>query len=1366
MPLNYFQFTKQTFTNLVQNSSKLVALLGLSVLTLTSFSSNLQTKAQADLSVKPSLTTNPTAKLQTNSKTCPDGQFLLEYFNGTNLQGEVLGSRCEAKIDFNQAQNTAPSDKIWPPYNWSVRFTGKVNFEPGKYKFTMVSDDGSRLFIDEKKVIDSWKDQDGTVPTYYETELSGLKQIKMDYYQTGRGSIAKLSWEKTGKITTNNAVSSSNSSTSSTFNSQAGISKKTGYLRYIEGLEPITEDKKESKHKEATWSFIDIETKEEVYVNIPETLIKTKGGAYYLTKDKVEISYSQEDWDKALRDPKFLLNIIDIKPLGLPAVDPFLGNNNASNFWMGQYADKLGTQKYATIMCKFPDIAQLPTTQTRLNSIINGTTTNTLQDYFKKSSFGKLDFTADIYSNNNLWYTMPRPESFYTGPNFTALRDDCANAANADINFLNYDGIINIYNGETWDDNSAWGGPNNWMFLDGQWKRYGMTYIPPWVYRGVAGFYNMDLGAFAHEIGHSLGLPHSSSQNFDGSLNEYGSRWDLMSNSRVRINGNFVPSDLIAYYKDRLGWIADNKRSRILTSDSTVIEIDSNSNPQNNPNNFQVAYVKDNSNLPGTSQFETYSIESRFFRDYDQNLAGNNLQESVVIHKISSFGGSDRRAILTTSLTAQSGNNNFATGSGNLNIRVCEKKIASFVVAINSVCPGSIGDQVWEDLNGNNLKDIGENGVNGITVNLVNQAGNAVTDINNQPIVAQTTQTVGAVQGFYRFNNLRPGQYRVNFSNIPANMRLVEKTGNLIDPNNSDVNLNDGGQGVFATDQFTLSAGQNIDYVDAGLRKKSGILGNKVWEDLNGNNLQDAGEPGIDGVIVSLTDQNGQPVRDVDGVIIPNQTTATVNGELGIYNFSKLPDGNTVNVGGQALQYIVKFSNLPANMKPVTKTGNMADPNNSDINPNLQTDPLALLFWENSQGTIDSVDAGFRRDVPNTLMVWGGNYAGELGVGSSKKTYSPTPVINGKDIKKVVPNNFSTIILKNDGTVWTVGMNNCGWLGNGQYRADYCGENTGSPIDTSTPAKITFGNNVLIQDIAATYAIDTNGNVWGWSIPCIKGQSPLENGCDPNINPGVPRRVLSAPGVLLANMVSFNENTITSIAPYGITDSNKNNFGTNAFDTTGRSWELLGDYTKAIIVKNVAPGNFTWDLVSKSTGNYTLLKDGRLFETVNNTPVQIKPGTTFKDVAVSTHILALETSGRVWSKGFNICGQNGIGGTVRDKWPAYNSYYGYNVQVGWYGCWSLANFDHAANPPVTDFVLVKDTKGTGILSNIKSVSATGLQSIAMTNDGQVYVWGGSDYGIGLGENILQVSLPTLIPNISKVQKVITRSDKVFLIIQD
>ncbi len=40
--------------------------------------------------------------------------------------------------------------------------------------------------------------------------------------------------------------------------------------------------------------------------------------------------------------------------------------------------------------------------------------------------------------------------------------------------------------------------------------------------------------------------------------------------------------------------------------------------------------------------------------------------------------------------------------------------------------PSSLGDYVWEDLNANGIQDDGDTGVEGVTVNLKDEAGNVI----------------------------------------------------------------------------------------------------------------------------------------------------------------------------------------------------------------------------------------------------------------------------------------------------------------------------------------------------------------------------------------------------------------------------------------------------------------------------------------------------------------------------------------------------------------------------------------------------------------------------------------------------------------
>jgi serine-aspartate repeat-containing protein C/D/E len=52
------------------------------------------------------------------------------------------------------------------------------------------------------------------------------------------------------------------------------------------------------------------------------------------------------------------------------------------------------------------------------------------------------------------------------------------------------------------------------------------------------------------------------------------------------------------------------------------------------------------------------------------------------------------------------------------------------------------------------------------------------------------------------------------------------------------------------------------NYIDIGVYPSTTSIGDQVFSDYNGNGLQDAGEPGLDGVTVELLDLAGNPVND------------------------------------------------------------------------------------------------------------------------------------------------------------------------------------------------------------------------------------------------------------------------------------------------------------------------------------------------------------------------------------------------------------------------------------------------------------------------------------------------------------------------
>jgi hypothetical protein len=109
----------------------------------------------------------------------------------------------------------------------------------------------------------------------------------------------------------------------------------------------------------------------------------------------------------------------------------------------------------------------------------------------------------------------------------------------------------------------------------------------------------------------------------------------------------------------------------------------------------------------------------------------------------------------------------------------------------------SLGDRVWFDTNLNGLQDEGEAGFPGVTVELRDCAGNLLgTDVTD-------------ANGLYLFDNLQPGDYKVNFVKPEGYAFTLQDAGN--DAMDSDADAT--GAAVCTT----LVAGENDLTWDAGL---------------------------------------------------------------------------------------------------------------------------------------------------------------------------------------------------------------------------------------------------------------------------------------------------------------------------------------------------------------------------------------------------------------------------------------------------------------------------------------------------------------------------------------------------------------------
>ncbi|MDT8333626.1 SdrD B-like domain-containing protein [Roseomonas gilardii] len=233
----------------------------------------------------------------------------------------------------------------------------------------------------------------------------------------------------------------------------------------------------------------------------------------------------------------------------------------------------------------------------------------------------------------------------------------------------------------------------------------------------------------------------------------------------------------------------------------------------------------------------------------------------------------------------------------------------------------SLGDRVFLDRNANGIQDAEDTGIAGLRVTLLDASGMAT---------GQTTTT--DANGNYLFPSLVPGTYRIRFDTPSQAHASPRDVGS--DLTDSDIDA------TGTTGSITLSSAEAARNTDAGFWYDTRI-GDRAWEDLNGNGLQDAGEPGLGGVVARLLNVGGQEVA------------RTVTAADGSYLFAGYPSGS----------YSLQFQ------APAGYVATRADAGGNDA---LDSDALAnggTVVFVNA-GPDSSRDAGFYRPVTVGGDVW------------------------------------------------------------------------------------------------------------------------------------------------------------------------------------------------------------------------------------------------------------------------------------------------------------------------------------------------------------------------------------------------------------
>ena len=175
----------------------------------------------------------------------------------------------------------------------------------------------------------------------------------------------------------------------------------------------------------------------------------------------------------------------------------------------------------------------------------------------------------------------------------------------------------------------------------------------------------------------------------------------------------------------------------------------------------------------------------------------------------------------------------------------------------------SLGDLVWNDRNNNGVRNAGEPGIPGVLV-YIDSNSNGIFD------AATERYDITDLDGSYLIDNLPAGTFlvRVDISSLPQG---------------STQTYDLDGVGTSHRASRTLTVSQDAVDVDFGYRA-SAAFGDFVWNDLNGDGVQDQGETGIPDVRI-YADING------NGVLDPATEPSATTDSSGAYAIGNLVPG-------------------------------------------------------------------------------------------------------------------------------------------------------------------------------------------------------------------------------------------------------------------------------------------------------------------------------------------------------------------------------------------------------------------------------------------------------------------------------------------
>jgi alpha-tubulin suppressor-like RCC1 family protein len=251
-----------------------------------------------------------------------------------------------------------------------------------------------------------------------------------------------------------------------------------------------------------------------------------------------------------------------------------------------------------------------------------------------------------------------------------------------------------------------------------------------------------------------------------------------------------------------------------------------------------------------------------------------------------------------------------------------------------------------------------------------------------------------------------------------------------------------------------------------------------------------------------------------------------------------------------------------------------------------------------------------------SLWAMGNNESGQLGDGKFIWTNKPEEIIN-KGVTAIAAGGAHSLFLKSDGSLWAMGNNAFGQLGDGTFS------------NINRPKKIvSHGVKAIAAGGTHSLFLKSDGSLWAMGNN-IFGQ--LGDGTS-NYSTNKPEEIVSRDGIAIATKLSHD--------PFGQIHQRRSHVTAIA---AGGGSTLIQGYGHSLFLKS---DGSLWAMGNNNVGQ---LGDGTFSDT--NQPEEIVPSGVTAIAAGGVHSLFLKSDSSLWVMGDNYPGQLGISFLMRTNLP-------------------------------------------------------------------------------------------------------------------